>query len=187
LLLLAAGASRRLGTPKQLLPFKNTTLIHYLANVAVTSKAHDVIVVVGSSANEVREQLKEFHLSIAENKHWSEGLSTSIKCGLDKVPLSADGVLLMLCDQPEVTASLLDSLITTFAITGSPVVACEYGETVGVPALFSMDLVSELTRLTGDHGAKGVIHAHSAETARVPFPGGVIDIDVPDDMRQLRS
>ena len=187
ILLLAAGSSQRLGQPKQLVPFRNTTLIRYLGDISAASKAHDVTVVVGASADRVREELKDLRITIKENRGWKEGIGSSIRCGLEEVSANADAALLMLCDQPKVTTSLLDLLIDTFATTGGPIVASEYDNTVGVPALFSRKLFSELGKLTGDAGAKRVLNNHMEEIVRVSFPGGAVDIDVPADLDHLKG
>lgn len=179
--ILAAGSSTRLGTPKQLLPFRGSTLIRHLAQVALASKSHDVVVIIGASANAVRNQLKDLRVTIQENKQWQEGLSSSIRFGLAGIPSKSDGVLLMLCDQPHVTTSLLDSMIDKSS-EGSAVVACTYEDSIGVPALFSRVLFPELRQLSGDVGAKVVLQNHASEITTIPFPEGNIDIDTPQDL-----
>ena len=184
ILLLAAGSSQRLGRPKQLLPFRGTTLIRHLAAEALASKAREVTVVIGASAEAVRRELSDLGLNIRENNRWGEGLSASIRTGLETLPETAEGVLLMLCDQPLVTSSLLNTMIDHFAAPDG-IVACEYADTVGVPVLLSRKLVPELLRLSGDVGAKEVLKAHREEVSLIPFPGGALDIDVPGDLEQL--
>ena len=186
ILLLAAGSSQRLGRPKQLLPFRGTTLIRHLAAEALASKAREVTVVIGASAEAVRRELSDLGLNIRENNRWGEGLSASIRTGLETLPETAEGVLLMLCDQPLVTSSLLNTMIDHFAAPDG-IVACEYADTVGVPVLLSRKLVPELLRLSGDVGAKEVLKAHREEVSLIPFPGGALDIDVPGDLEQLRK
>ena len=186
ILLLAAGSSQRLGRPKQLLPFRGTTLIRHLAAEALASKAREVTVVIGASAEAVRRELSDLGLNIRENNRWGEGLSASIRTGLETLPETAEGVLLMLCDQPLVTSSLLNTMIDHFAAPDG-IVACEYADTVGVPVLLSRKLVPELLLLSGDVGAKEVLKAHREEVSLIPFPGGALDIDVPGDLEQLRK
>jgi len=186
ILLLAAGSSQRLGRPKQLLPFRGTTLIRHLAVEALASKARNVTAVIGASAEEVRGELKELGLNIRENSRWGEGLSASIRCGLEALPETAEGILLMLCDQPLVTASLLNEMIDRWAAGPTGIVACEYADTVGVPVLLPRKLVPELLRLSGDVGAKEVLRAHREEISLIPFPGGALDIDIPGDLEQLQ-
>ena len=187
ILLLAAGSSQRLGQPKQLLPFRGTSLIRHLASEALASTAQSVTVVIGASADAVRNELKDLKLNIRENSRWSEGLSASIHCGLETLPEDAEGILLMLCDQPLVTTSLLNTMIERFAAGPTGIVACEYADTVGVPVLLPKKLVPELLRLSGDVGAKEVLRAHRDTISTIPFPEGTVDIDVPKDVEQLRN
>lgn len=185
IILLAAGGSKRLGRPKQLLKFGSTSLIRKLADEALASRAGDVIVVVGAEAQLMSTELKDLDLTIVENRNWESGLSSSIKTGLNAVSIESDGALLMLCDQPYVGRYLLDQIVERFQSKKTAVVACEYGQTVGIPALFPRDLFPELMRLRGDVGAKSLILKHKERLEKVSFPKGTIDIDTPDDFKSL--
>lgn len=184
ILLLAAGRSSRFGRPKQLVPFKGTTLLRYLAAEAFASKASEVIVVLGSDHKLTRKELSGIPVRITENRGWKKGMSSSIKVGL-KAAKNADAVLITLCDQPFVTHDLLNALIECFGSTAATLVACEYSGTLGVPALFPKQLFGELRKLEGDIGAKSIITRHRDEAQKVPFPRGSIDIDKPKDLEQL--
>jgi len=181
-ILLAAGGSARLGQPKQLLRIGNKSLIRKLAEEALSSRTHEVIVVIGAQADEMRTELKGLTTKIVDNKGWTEGLSSSVKTGLAAVSEQTRGALFMLCDQPYVTSNLLNQLMERFESTRAPVVACEYAGTIGIPALFSRSLFSELNLLEGDAGGKSVILARIEKTERIPFPRGVVDIDTRDDL-----
>lgn len=152
----------------------------------MASKAQGVIVVVGASSDSIRQSLQGLPVAFIENRLWQEGLSSSIRCGLEGL-WGSDAVLLMLCDQPEVTTSLLDTMIDTFQSGNHPIVACEYSGTVGVPAIFPKQFFSELEGLSGDRGAKPLLNRHLKDIARIPFSGGVLDIDRPEDLDRLRS
>jgi molybdenum cofactor cytidylyltransferase len=184
-ILLAAGGSTRLGQPKQLLRIGNRSLIRRLIEEALASRADEVLVVIGSQADEMRNELKGLTTKIVDNKGWANGLSSSVKAGLEAVSERCRGALFMLCDQPYVTSDLLNQLIKRFESTQASVVACEYAETVGIPALFSEALFFELKQLKGDAGAKSIILAHEAKIERIPFPRGVVDIDTTDDLDAL--
>lgn len=135
-IILAAGGSTRLGSPKQLLRFDGQTLIRRAANAALESRCDRVVIVIGSRAEEVKRELKGLPVLIVENTEWQSGMSSSLRAGLSEV-INYDAVLIMLCDQPLVTADVLDNLIETHHKTGMPIVASDYGSSRGVPALFS--------------------------------------------------
>ena len=146
-----------------------------------------MVVVLGAGARQLRFELSDLGVKIAENARWKDGMSTSIRAGLDELEAVATpyAALFMTCDQPFVTPALLKQLAESFAATRPPVVACEYAGTVGVPALFERGLFAELRQLTGDQGAKRVIEAHRPTVARIPFEDAALDIDTPEDAGRL--
>lgn len=182
LVILAAGGSARLGTPKQLLAFQGKTLLRRAAETALASVCRPVVVVLGAEAGRLREELHGLAVAVVENEDWAGGMGTSLRAGLDVLLAQddeTDGVVVCLCDQPLLSPQVLDALVAACRQTGRPIAACEYGGTVGVPALFSRALFPELRTLT--EGAKPLLRRHSAQIAVVPFPGGVMDIDTRED------
>ena len=189
-IVLAAGGSSRLGRPKQLLPFRGKSLLEHAVDSANDSAASPVIVVLGSNAKELEMYIDEKKLHIVENDAWHKGIGVSIRCGMEtlkRVALLSDAVILMVCDQPYVSAELLDALIKKQQETGKAIVACSYGNTIGTPALFFKSMFSNLLRLNADSGAKILIEKHTEELAVVNFPSGEIDVDTEEDYRQLGS
>ena len=187
-IVLAAGGSSRLGSPKQLLTFREETLIRHAAKAALQSVCDRVVVVVGNQAEQMRRELDDLAVSVVENQNWQSGISSSIRAGLEEMLTSdCDGVVIMLCDQPFVTADVLNELISTHRTTGHTIVASTYGTTRGVPAFFAAELFTELASLTADEGARRIIAAHSEEVATVEFPQGSIDIDTPSDIHVLAT
>jgi molybdenum cofactor cytidylyltransferase len=184
LIILAAGGSTRLGSPKQLLRFGGQTLIRRAAMVAVESRCDRVVVVIGSSAEEMKGELEGLRVTIVENPEWQSGMSSSIRAGLVEVP-SDDAVLIMLCDQPFVTADVLDNLIDTYHKTGMPIVASDYGAARGVPALFSKEFIAELSALSADEGARRIIAKHPELVATIAFADGAIDVDTPQQLDRI--
>jgi len=186
---LAAGASTRLGTPKQLIRFRGRSLLAHAIHVAVAAGFRPVVVVVGAHADRIRQAVAlPAGVCWVENPRWPEGMSTSVRTGLAALVEAAPsvaGALLMACDQPYVSASLLRRMAAAYRRTGAAVVACAYGGTLGVPALFDRSLFPELQALEGDRGAKSVIARHLDRTVQVPFPRGVIDVDTPADRARL--
>lgn len=188
LILLAAGASTRMGSSKQLLPYRGRSLLRYMAEVALTSCCEPIIVVLGSNAAQIQQEINDLPLQIVENEQWSEGMSSSIRAGVKQITAlnqHLDAVVIMLCDQPLVTSSILNQLIEAYQIAQSLVVASAYTNTLGVPALFSQRLFPELLSLTAKVGAKNLIRQYINQVYQVPFPEGVIDVDTPEDYQQL--
>ena len=188
IIILAAGASERLGQPKQLLQYRERTLLRNVVETALASLCRPVIVVLGAFADQIRPEVENTEVSVVFNSNWEEGMSASIRAGLAavrEVEQESEGVMFMVCDQPLVSASLLESLVVAYRESGLPMAACEYGEEPGVPALFDRSLFPELEALRGTEGAKRVLRRHRSEIATIPFPEGVIDIDTLEDYQAL--
>jgi molybdenum cofactor cytidylyltransferase len=184
IIILAAGASTRMGSPKQLLPYQDNTLLQYSIDVALSTGFSPVIVVIGAMAQDILPIINNDRITIVENQEWQEGLGSSVRIGIstlmDQSPL-VESAILMLCDQPFVTNSLLHQLVETKIATHKKIVASTYKNTAGVPVLFDKSFFPELLQLQGQDGAKKLLIQHSAEVATVPFPEGAIDIDTPED------
>ena len=175
LMILAAGASTRMGTSKQLLPFQGRSLLRHMSEVAIASCCEPVVVVTGSQADRVKLEVGVVH--IVENGQWTAGLGTSIQAGLTKLmSLSRmDAVIIALCDQSLVTSRLLNQLVKLYQISRSPITACAYADTLGVPALFSHELFAELLQLNADVGARYLIQRYFDQVHQLPFPEGAVD------------
>lgn len=188
--ILAAGASTRMGTPKQLLPYRGRSFLCHAAETALASVCQPIIVVLGAHAERLRQEVKELPVQVVENLQWAEGMSSSVGAGIAALDAESDkisAVVLALCDQPFVSAQVINHLVEAYYFTGKPIVASEYSGTLGVPALFSRTLFSKLKTLKGGEGAKQVITKHAHNVLGVPFPEGAIDIDTPNDYEQFRS
>lgn len=185
---LAAGSSSRMGRPKQTLQFQGQTLIRRAALAALGAGCRPVVVVTGAHAGEAREELRGLDVREALNTLWETGMASSVRVGLAAV-LEADAataaVVLLLCDQPHVTHETVARLVAAHRAGGRPVVASQYAESFGAPALFGRTLFAELARLEGDSGAKQVIKRHEAEAHFVPFPAGEFDVDTAEDLSRL--
>lgn len=188
LIILAAGASTRMGTPKQLLTYRGRSFVRHMAEIALSSVCQPIVVVLGAYAAQIKPEIKQLPLQIVENPQWNQGMSSSIRVGitaLNAVSYQLDAVIITLCDQPFVSSQILTQLVEIYCSTGKPIIACEYAETLGVPALFSQSLFTELLALKSSEGAKKIIQKYSHQTFTIPFPEGAIDIDTPQDYEEL--
>jgi molybdenum cofactor cytidylyltransferase len=188
-LILAAGASTRMGESKQLLEIGGKTLLRRAAETALASRCRPVIAVLGSEAERMRRALDGLPLEMVVNADWKRGQSSSIRAGLaalEERPERARAALIMLCDQPRVTSALLDEIVNAYELRNPPIVACEYADTVGAPALFDRTLFPELERLSGDRGAREVLERVPGRVVGVPFPDAAFDVDTPEDYALLR-
>jgi molybdenum cofactor cytidylyltransferase len=190
LIILAAGSSTRLGMPKQSVIFHGQTLLQKIARESLKSDSHPAIIVLGKNAQEFRQSLENSDVRIIENKDWEQGMGTSISCGvkaLTELDKDLKGIVLCVCDQPFVTAAVINDLISEFLHRQSKIVASSYAETLGVPALFDRSLFPELIDLRGKSGAKKLIERYKTETSSIDFPDGKFDIDTQKDVEELRE
>ncbi|AWO02086.1 hypothetical protein DLD77_10455 [Chitinophaga alhagiae] len=175
IVILAAGASTRLGRPKQLLPYKGDTLLNRAIKAAAGVHAAAVAVVLGAEAELIQSGVT---VPVVVNPQYEEGMASSIRCGIQyMITQGAERVILMVCDQPHVDAAHLSALLAQQEATGAKIAASYYEGRSGVPALFDKSLFPELLALEGDVGARHVIEKHAAGTVVVPFPAGAVDID----------
>jgi molybdenum cofactor cytidylyltransferase len=181
IILLAAGASQRMGSPKQLLSFAGRSLIRHMGDIISDSNCNPKIVVLGANHTLIKPALINLPLQIQINSDWALGMSTSLRCGISALPDSVTAIVILLCDQPFVSVALIHQLIQRYEQTQASIVACEYSGTAGVPALFDRSLFSELQHLTGDQGARRLIQANRDRTLTIPFPQGSIDLDTIED------
>jgi len=190
IILLAAGGSTRLGRLKQLLEYQGKSLLYRAAETALASKSRPVIVVLGSSAEACAAVLQDLPVHIVVNEGWKEGLASSIRAGLaelEKEQTTVEAVILSVADQPQLTATLLDSLIEHHNTTGKKIVAAQYAGVSGPPALFCASLFRQLKTLRGDEGARRVLQANPDTVGLVPFPEGSLDVDTSEDFEKLRN
>jgi molybdenum cofactor cytidylyltransferase len=182
---LAAGASTRFGSPKQLVRVNGRPLMHTVVSRAVELAGHSVTVVLGANAGELAPLLKHSPASIAVNRDWAEGIASSIREGLTHAPSTADGVLIVLADQAAVTIEDLRRLAGAWRRNPASIAAAQYAGRVGVPAIFPRWCLRELNELRGDRGAQMLLQRHSDRLVRLPMPAAEHDIDRPEDLLSL--
>ncbi len=182
--ILAAGASTRMGRPKQLLRVGDRTLIRRTVDTVLASPAWPVAVVLGAHADAVRTEIARLPVLAVENREWAEGLASSIRTGvriLDAFSLSLDAAILVLADQPRLSADSLRRLAEAHLREGRSIVAAHYSGHAGPPALFARRHFAELMALSGADGARPLFTRHAGELATVPLPELATDLDTPAD------
>lgn len=191
IIILAAGASRRMnGKQKQLLEIEGKTLLRKAYESAVNSVCRPIIVVLGANAEIIKSGIKDIKAQIIVNQNWEKGLSSSIKVGVEtltKQNPDLSAICIMLCDQPLITAKIINDLAATYEKTDKLIVACKYAETNGVPAIFSNELFGELCEIKGDKGAREIIENHSEMLETIDVPEAALDVDTPEDFQKLNK
>jgi molybdenum cofactor cytidylyltransferase len=188
ILLLAAGPSKRMGTPKQSLPFKDTSLVRHLTREALASDAQGVTVVTGAWADHVRQELTGLPARLVHNEDWENGMASSLRKGVRSLPHITHACLMMLCDQPLVSQFSLNRIIEAYRSSSHLIVASEYGGIVGVPALYDRSLLPRFHALNGDQGARAFLRTTDIPTVLLPLPEAAVDLDTPDEYSSfLRS
>ena len=186
-IVLAAGASTRFGSPKQLVRVAGRPLLHCAIARAADVAGSAVSVVLGAHAAELTPLLTHSQALIVINRDWREGIASSIRTGVSRLPPSCNAVLLLLADQAAVTAEDLKRLVGAWRRQPDYIVAARYGMTTGVPAVFPRSLFSDLAALRGDTGARALLQRNPDRVVRVPMASAAIDIDTPEDLLKIDS
>ena len=188
IIILAAGASVRMNSPKQLLKFAGKTLLKIAAETAIESTYQPVIVVLGANFELTKTQIEDLPIEIVCNEDWQNGLSSSIKCGIGnllKIAPNINACIIALADQPFVTASHLNLFAEKFQHSDNLIIAAEYNDTIGVPAIFAREVFNDFKEISGDKGAKVIIEKHSNRLTTINLPEAAFDIDTPQDFINL--
>lgn len=190
IIILAAGESKRLGQPKQLLKFKNETLIRRAVKTAIQTKAEKAVVVLGANFEPVKNEISDLDCEIVFNENWKSGMSSTIKTGLEKMLETAPEIsaaIISLCDQPLIESEHFDELIEKFSHTNKPIVSAFYKNKFAVPALFSKEIFPELLKLEGDRGARNLLNDDSENIEKIEMPEAAFDIDTPEDFTEAKA
>lgn len=179
--ILAAGASKRFGGTKQLARFNNETLIEHVQAILLSSSVDEVAVVLGCDLEKIGTHILPESTLLA-NHEWQEGIASSVRrAARFAVEENATHLFLFLCDQPFISTCLVDRILALSKFNPESVIACKYGEAVGVPALFPASLFDAMFSLRGDSGAKSIIKM-TDKLEIVDFPEGALDVDCPQDL-----
>jgi molybdenum cofactor cytidylyltransferase len=183
--ILAAGASTRMGVPKQLLEVAGRSLLLRSVEAALSAPVWPVVVVLGANAEKIRPALARLPVLVTENAAWAEGMAASIRAGvttLQQFSRHLDAALIALCDQPAFSAEIIAQLIATQRASGRSIAAARYAGRNGAPALFRREHFSTLTSLTGEEGARALLNDDPDRVSAIDLPALAVDLDTPADM-----
>lgn len=184
-IVLAAGASSRFGSPKQLVRVDGRPLMHTVVSRAVEITGHSTLVVLGANAADLAPLLRHSPATVVINREWSDGLSSSIRAGVGRLPGACTAAMIVLADQAAVTVEDLRRLASTWRRQPHYIVAAQHGSTSGAPAIFPRSSFRDLTELSGDRGAGALLRRNPARVVRVPMESASLDIDTPEDLLRL--
>ena len=182
-IVLAAGESRRMGRPKLLLPYGDKTIIETVVQNVVSSRADRVVVVLGGHRREIEAKIRGFAVKKVINRRYQEGMLSSVRRGLSALPSSARAAVFILADQPDVSSSLIDSVIEAYRREKKGIVLPVYRKKRGHPLLIDLKYRREIVALCPDIGLRGLLREHRDDIfeVRVSSPAVLRDIDDPDD------
>ena len=186
-LVLAAGLSRRMGAPKQLLSFGNRTVLQSAVDTLLAADLAGVLVVLGHQAEVVQQSLGHRPVTCCVNPDYHEGMFSSVLCGLQHLPETADAILIALGDQPHIHAQVIQAVIRAYSDTGSGIVIPVWEGKRGHPALIDLHRYRDkILALSGAEGLKPLMRGYPEDTLEVPVDhAGILhDLDTPEDYRQ---
>ncbi|MCJ7466443.1 MAG: nucleotidyltransferase family protein [Maribacter sp.] len=189
-LVLAAGASKRMGTIKQLLPWKGKTMLGHAIELAQNLDLGGMLVVLGAHAERLKPECAIYGAETIANMQWHKGLGSSIACGIKELmDRSADweAVLIILCDQPLFDVNYFKGMITAFQNQEKNIVATGYDKKAGVPAIFSRKYFKELLLLEKDHGARNIINANKKDIFVIDSHNRNVDVDTIEEYTRLKK
>jgi len=185
-IILSAGESKRMGTPKQLLPWGKTIILQHVIENAQASRLDNILLVLGSHADEIAAKINvSAKTGIVINHDYKEGMSSSVKCGVTHAPSEADAYMLLLGDQPFITTEIINKVLASYKQCKQCIVIPVYNGKHGHPVIFDAEYKQELLAI-GDKGAKVVTakHANKIMEVTVDAPEVLTDIDTPQDYQQ---
>jgi molybdenum cofactor cytidylyltransferase len=186
--ILAAGRSTRMGTPKLLLPLRGRSVLRHVIDHVRGSRCEGIVVVVGEAGDGVAAEARGPGVRVVVNDRYREGMGTSLAVGISALVPECEAAVVLLGDQPCVTAGVIDVLIDAYRKTGKPIVASRYGEVAGAPTLIAGTLFAEARRLGGDVGGRSLIQRHPDLVAEVLVPPSTaVDVDTPEEFARLRA
>ena len=186
--ILAAGGSSRYGQCKQLVEIDGSSLLRLAVNRLSALFPFDRInVVVGANSDAVVQALSGLPVNMVHNKHWQQGLASSLKAGLNSVQPDCPAIMITLCDQAVVTEEHLRRLLDQWLACPSDIAASVYAGTIGTPAIIPAQFYPQLLALEGDAGAKSILKSNPERVRTIAIPEAEFDLDVPADLEKLKK
>ncbi len=186
-IVLAAGESSRFGSTKQLSEFDGESLVARAIHLVEEVCGDRSVLVVGSDWKRVLAASEPQRGFFVRNERYESGMASSIACGVKSVAHTADAVLLMMADQPLITAEHLNSLLEELEKAADDIIVSEYSDVQGPPIIFPAHCFDSLMKLQGDHGARALLSDSRYSVRGLVFDAGTVDIDTPEDLARLRS
>ena len=184
-IVLAAGGSTRFGGIKQLLELDGKSMLKRAVETATSVMDERVVLVLGLRANKLQREISQYNIDIVLNENWEKGMASSLKTGIETLPKNCRGVLIIFCDQPLITEQHLKKLIDLWLQDQSKIVAGSYAGTLGVPVLFPSSYFQNILELSGDKGAKSILHENEDKVLFLALPEAEIDIDTQEDVIEI--
>ena len=183
-IVLGAGSSRRLGQPKQLLPFAGSTLLGASVQRARECQFDQLLVTIGGAATDVRAHVDFTGTEVVESRDHAEGCSASLRVALTRVDPRADGFVLLLGDQPRVLPHVVHELVDH--VGGGPIGICRYVDGLGHPLWFGRETFADLRRMHGDKAVWKLVHSDAYPVVELPVDTPVpVDVDTWADYERL--
>ena len=184
ILILAAGKASRMGAVKQLLKVNGTSLLENAISNSKKLKKSTVICVLGAHATEIKKTIDLKSIAFTINKDYTKGISSSIIAGIkyiQKQEIQFDGLFIQLADQPAIKVAYYQEMVALFSKEKTKIIAANYGNKHGVPAIFPKAFINDLLKITGDKGAKEFLQKNKEDIVSPKTPVNLLDIDTPED------
>lgn len=186
-IVMAAGLSSRMGTFKQLLPYRDKKVISSIVEVLLLSQITNTYVVVGYNQDQVKEELCNYRITTLYNPYYEEGMHTSVMCAVKSIPYDCDGFMMVLGDQPEISVKLIDSLIEAKSKTNKGIIIPSFVNRKGHPVIFDKKYIEQARNLDPDKGLKALVQNNKDDICYliVNDESVLFDIDTPSDYENL--
>ncbi len=183
----SGGEAKRFGSPKQLALWKGKPFIEYTIQNSIESKLNPIKVILGAHLNFIEPVINKDLVDIIINPDWKIGQSTSVSLGIQSLPHDVEGVIFLLVDQPQLTSQQTKNIIHKFAQTKAKIIAYQYDQSFRHPILFSAEIFSEFSDLSGDMGGRKLFKKYPPFAIKIRDELYAFDIDTPEDLLKLSN